>query len=83
MGLNLAVGRALVHQAKHALSARRLVLVGLASRNCPQWDSTGSVKAIHAIRYAAVFGEVMFDGLHLRVCKCDQTKVQNRLARSQ
>jgi hypothetical protein len=78
LGLNLAEGRSLVHEAQHALVCAQARVVVSASLNCPQCGRTLSIKATHAIRYRTVFGKVTIDSPQLRVCKC----VQDQSAKS-
>jgi hypothetical protein len=78
LGLNLAEGRSLVHEAQRALVCAQTRVVVSASLNCPQCGRALSIKATHAIRYRTVFGKVTIDSPQLRVCKC----VQDRSAKS-
>ena len=72
LGLNLAEGRSLVHEAQRALVCAQTRVVVSASLNCPQCGRALSIKATHAIRYRTVFGKVTIDSPQLRVCKCVQ-----------
>ncbi|MEB0013945.1 ISKra4 family transposase [Glaciimonas sp. Gout2] len=72
LGLNLAEGRSLVHEAQRALVSAQTRFVVSASLNCPQCGRALSIKATHAIRYRTVFGKVTIDSPQLRVCRCVQ-----------
>lgn len=72
LGLNLAEGRSLVHEAQRALVGAQTRVVVSAALSCPQCGRALSIKATHAIRYRTVFGKVMIDSPQLRVCKCLQ-----------
>lgn len=72
LGLNLAEGRRLLHEAQRALVCAQTRVVVSASLNCPQCGRTLSIKATHAIRYKTVFGKVTIDSPQVHVCKCAQ-----------
>jgi hypothetical protein len=78
LGLNLAEGRSLVHEAQRALVGAQTRVVVSAALNCPQCGRALSIKATHAIRYRTVFGKLTIDSPQLRVCKC----VQDQSAKS-
>jgi hypothetical protein len=82
LGLNLAEGSSLVHEAQRALVCAQTRVVVSASLNCPQCGRALSIKATHAIRYRTVFGKVTIDSPRCASASAFKTKAQNRSARS-
>jgi hypothetical protein len=72
LGLSLAEGKRLVHEAQRALVNAQAHGFAAASRNCLQCGAALSIKAKHTIRYRTVFGKMTIDSPQLRVCKCSQ-----------
>jgi len=74
LGLSLAEGKHLAHEAQRALIDLQTRIFVAASRTCAQCGAKLSVKARHTIRYRTVFGNVSIDSPQLRACKCSHSK---------
>lgn len=70
LGLRLAEGRHLAHEAQRALVDVQAQAFVAASRLCAHCGAKLSIKARHTIRYRTVFGKVSMDSPQLRACKC-------------
>lgn len=70
LGLSLAEGKSLAHEAQRALVKAQTNAAVFALRVCPQCGATLSIKGKHTIQYRTVFGKVTIDSPQLRVCKC-------------
>ena len=72
LGLSLAEGKNLVHEAQRALINAQAHGFVSASRHCLHCGAALSIKAKHTIRYQMVFGKMAIDSPQLRVCKCSR-----------
>lgn len=72
LGLNLAEGKRLVHEAQHALINAQARSFVVALRHCLHCGAALSIKAKHTIHYRTVFGKMTIDCHQLCVCKCSQ-----------
>ncbi|MFS0757594.1 hypothetical protein ABC383_23270 [Noviherbaspirillum sp. 1P10PC] len=72
LGLSLAEGKNLVHEAQRVLINAQAHGFLVASKYCPQCGAALSIKAKHTIRYLTVFGKVAIDSPQLRVYKCSR-----------
>jgi hypothetical protein len=70
LGLSLAEGRHLTHEAQRALMDLQAQAFVAASTICVHCGAKLSIKARHTIRYRTVFGKVSLDSPQLRACKC-------------
>jgi hypothetical protein len=72
LGLSLAEGKSLAHEAQRALVKAQTNAAVVAARICPQCGAKLSIKGKHTIQYRTVFGKVTIDSPQLRVCKCSR-----------
>jgi hypothetical protein len=72
LGLTLAEGRHLAHEAQRALVDLQARIFVAASRTCAQCGAALSIKSRHTIRYRTVFGKLAMDSPQLRACRCSQ-----------
>jgi hypothetical protein len=75
LGLSLAEGRHLTHEAQRALMDLQAQAFVAASTICVHCGAKLSIKARHTIRYRTVFGKVSLDSPQLRACKCREGTV--------
>jgi hypothetical protein len=72
LGLSLAEGKSLVHEAQRALVNAQTYNFILVSKHCLRCGAVSSIKATHTIQYRTVFGKVVIDSPQLRACHCAQ-----------